>query len=47
MKTTIETTLPKTLGRSSLGKVGMILGGVLVLSGAMAEADTFFWGGRI
>ena len=42
MKTTIETPLPKTLGRSSLGKVGMILGGVLVLSGAMAEADTFF-----
>ena len=41
MKTTIETTLPKTLGRSSLGKVRMILGGVLVLSGAMAEADTF------
>ena len=45
MKTTIDTTLPKTLGRSSLGKVGMILGGVLVLSGAMAEADTFFLGG--
>ena len=41
MKTTIETTLPKTLGRSSLGKVGMILGGVVILSGAMAEADTF------
>ena len=41
MKTTIETTLPKTLGRRSFGKVGMILGGVVILSGAMAEADTF------
>jgi hypothetical protein len=41
MKTTNETTLQKTLGRRSLGKVGMILGGVLFLSGAMAEADTF------
>jgi formylglycine-generating enzyme len=40
-ETTNETTLQKTLGRRSFGKVGMILGGVLVLSGAMAEADTF------
>ena len=41
MKKTIETTLPKTLGRSSLGKLGMMLGGGVVLIGAIAEADTF------
>ena len=41
MKTTNETTLRKALGRRSLGKVGMILGGVLVLSGAIVQADTF------
>jgi len=37
----MKTTPQKTLGKSSLGKIAMILGGVLVLSGAMAEADTF------
>ena len=41
MKKTIETTLPKTLGRSSLGTLGMMLGGGVVLIGAIAEADTF------
>jgi hypothetical protein len=41
LKTTNETTLQKTLGRSSLGKMGMILGGVVILSGTIAEADTF------
>jgi hypothetical protein len=41
MKTTNETTLQKTLGRRSLGKLGMMLGGGLVLSGVIAEADTF------
>jgi formylglycine-generating enzyme required for sulfatase activity len=41
MKTTNETTLQKTLGRRSLGKVGMILGGVLFLSGAIVRADSF------
>ena len=37
----MKTSLQKTLGRRSLGKMGMILGGVVILSGAMAEADTF------
>jgi len=37
MKKTIE----KMFGRRSLGKVGMILGGVVVLSGAIVRADSF------
>ncbi len=37
----MKTTLQKTLGKRSLGKLGMILGGGLVLCGAIAEADTF------
>jgi formylglycine-generating enzyme len=37
----MKTTLQRTLGRRSLGKLGMMLGGVVILSGAMAEADNF------
>ena len=37
----MKTTMKTTLGKSSLGKMGMILGGVVILSGTIAEADTF------
>ena len=36
-----------TMSKSSFGKLGMILGGVVVLSGAIAQADTFGTGASV